>query len=608
MKQTNADDKRYPRQGLANAIRWIFLHWWLLPLVCLLLAIIFYLVDVLLYSQPFAFFIRYWWLIILCLIVGAGLLFLAYRRAEAHEIRKYRVLQQRRQRELEEYEQRQRQELELQLPPPGFTLQHTLSGHAGTVFGVAWSPDGRLLTSASRDTTIRLWDAQTAQLLLTLSGHTGTVFGVAWSPDGRLLASASFDTTIRLWDAQTAQPLHTLSGHADTVWSVAWSPDGRLLASASDDTTIRLWDAQTAELLHTLSGHTDRVNSVVWSPDGRLLTSASDDTTIRLWEAATRREVRRLERHTGRVFCVSFSADGRLLTSKSTDGTVRLWDTHSWEEVTVLNESSSNYLVKGLAFHPQLPILATLGKQDTVIRLWQLDVETLLRHAPDRATAHYTNAKVVLVGDSGVGKSALGLVLTKQAWKATESTHGRFVWTFDEQAVAVENGRKETRETWLWDMAGQPGYRLIHQLHLNEVSVAVVVFDARSETDPFAGVYHWERALRIAQEKQGSGATLLKKLLVAARCDRGGIGVSTTRLEALKRELGFDGYFETSAKEGSGIEQLREAIAEAIDWDMLPKVSSTTPLRSPPSFMRGRNERSLFGARVGRCSSHTCTS
>ncbi len=545
MKQTNADDKRYPRQGLANAIRWIFLHWWLLPLVCLLLAIIFYLVDVLLYSQPFAFFIRYWWLIILCLIVGAGLLFLAYRRAEAHEIRKYRVLQQRRQRELEEYEQRQRQELELQLPPPGFTLQHTLSGHAGTVFGVAWSPDGRLLTSASRDTTIRLWDAQTAQLLLTLSGHTGTVFGVAWSPDGRLLASASFDTTIRLWDAQTAQPLHTLSGHADTVWSVAWSPDGRLLASASDDTTIRLWDAQTAELLHTLSGHTDRVNSVVWSPDGRLLTSASDDTTIRLWEAATRREVRRLERHTGRVFCVSFSADGRLLTSKSTDGTVRLWDTHSWEEVTVLNESSSNYLVKGLAFHPQLPILATLGKQDTVIRLWQLDVETLLRHAPDRATAHYTNAKVVLVGDSGVGKSALGLVLT---------------------------------------------------------------IDARSETDPFAGVYHWEQALRIAQEKQGSGATLLKKLLVAARCDRGGIGVSTTRLEALKRELGFDGYFETSAKEGSGIEQLREAIAEAIDWDMLPKVSSTTPLRSPPSFMRGRNERSLFGARVGRCSSHTCTS
>ncbi len=225
-----------------------------------------------------------------------------------------------------------------------------------------------------------------------------------------------------------------------------------------------------------------------------------------------------------------------------------------------------------------------------MIRIWHVDVETILRHAPATTTAHYTNAKVVLVGDSGVGKSGLGLVLAKQEWKATESTHGRFVWTFASGEVQGDGGRKETRETWLWDLAGQPGSRLIHQLHLNEVAVALVVFDARRETDPFAGVYHWERALRIAEEKQGSGVPRLKKLLVAARSDRGGIGVSATRLEALRQELGFDGYFETSAKEGSGIEELREAITGAIDWEMLPKVSSTELFQDIKAFLVAEKE------------------
>ncbi len=176
-------------------------------------------------------------------------------------------------------------------------------------------------------------------------------------------------------------------------------------------------------------------------------------------------------------------------------------------------------------------------------------------------------------------------MLAKQAWQPTESTHGRYVWTFEDKKVALNNGGKETRQTLLWDLAGQPGYRLIHQLHLNEVSVALVVFDGSSETNPFAGVHHWERALRIAQEKQGGGAALLKKLLVAARIDRGGTGVSQARIDALKQELGFDGYFETSAKEGKGIEELRAAIAEAINWEKLQKVSSTVLFQTIKDFL-----------------------
>ena len=481
-------------------------------------------------------------------------------------------------------------------------LRQILKGSFGHVYGLTWSPDGQLLASSTADDSIRIWNTKTGDLRMTLRGHTfGDIkqamsgsfdFGhsdwvrsLAWSPDGQILASGSRDTTIQLWDTASGRLYHTFSSHSDEVYGLAWSPDGQKLASGSGDATVRLWNVAAKKLQQTLTGHHSAVRSVAWSPDGRFLASGSTDDTVRYWDFETR-NVGALEGHTNQVTSVSFSSNSRFLASKATDGTIRFWRTDTWREATILPDpTSGGYWELGLAFHFRAPLIATLGERGRVIRIWEVDYTTLLKAAPVTSSVYYTNAKVVLVGDTGVGKSGLGLVLTGQDFTPTESTHGRQVWTFDSQEGELDEGPRLVRETLLWDLAGQPGYRLVHQLHLNEVATALVVFDARSETDPFAGVRHWSRALRQAQMIQGGSNPHLKRFLVAARMDRGGVAVSLARIRAFVRSQHFDGYFETSAKEGWQITELREAIRKAIDWDALPKISSTFLFQRIKTFL-----------------------
>lgn len=162
----------------------------------------------------------------------------------------------------------------------------SLEGHSEAVLSVAFSPDGKTLASGSGDTTVRLWEMNTATPFAECKGHKNWVLAVAWSPDGQFLASSSMDKTVRIW-LPDGKFHSILAGHTQPVTSLAWEPlhvSGKCtrLVSGSKDSTARIWDVVRKATTNVLASHSDGITCVKWGGEG-LIYTASKDRTIKVW-------------------------------------------------------------------------------------------------------------------------------------------------------------------------------------------------------------------------------------------------------------------------------------------------------------------------------------
>ncbi len=260
-----------------------------------------------------------------------------------------------------------------------FTGPSDADHNRGTAYGVAFSPDGRLLAAGS-DGAVKVWDWEKQQLLLTTPAvHAKKGISVAFSREGRRLASGSWSGDVMIWDVATGERLHTLSEHHHPVSALAFSPDGRRLVSACFDRRLIVWDATTGQPLHALEGHDGLVLGVAFSPDGARLASVGEDKTVRLWEAEAGREVLRevldLRGHTEASQAVAFSPDGLRLASASLDGTIRLWDGaplrgNEGQESFTFPQGGSEVWAVAVSPDGRRVVSAGLGDDATLVKVW----------------------------------------------------------------------------------------------------------------------------------------------------------------------------------------------------------------------------------------------
>jgi WD40 repeat protein len=460
-----------------------------------------------------------------------------------------------------------------------------LDGYNGYVNTVSWSPDGQRLASSFGLQGVRTWDLTRRKPLWESKQHKGWVGHVAWSHGGHMLASGAQDNAIVLWEPGTGEPVATLKGHDGYVNALAWSPSDSMVASGSADGTTRLWSPKTGELLFTLKGRNANtvgaiVTSVAWTPDERFIAAGSVDGRISIWDIEKTHLSILLEGHTRSVNSVDFSADGRLLASMSEDQ-IRMWRTDTWMQAAQFSPGRTKD--PDLRFHPSLPVLATHGEKSDVVLIWDLDLDRLLGSTAASPSVRYTSAKLVLVGDSGVGKTGLGWRLAHGKFKEHASTHGQQFWAISDLCLKRADGTE--CEAVLWDLAGQHVYRQIHSIFLENVAFALLLFDPTNRQEPLKGVQFWLEQLK------GNGQ-LPPAVLIGARVDRGAPALADQELQQFCQRYGIrGGYVSTSARSGEGMPALLKMLKAQIPWQEMTATVTTITFKRIKDYVLALKER-----------------
>ncbi len=258
------------------------------------------------------------------------------------------------------------------------------------ILAVAFSPDGTLLASGSRDKTVRVSKISSEEEPITLRNHTGWVNVLTFSPDGKILASGSTDNKVLMWDTDTGKLLVTLIGHINGITALTFSPDGSTLASASIDGTVLFWNTKTRNQLPTrITGHTEWVKAVAFLKESTTFASVAFNGVITLWDVKTsqKSDHQIIEHPQDTLTVLAFSPDGTKLASFSgkskvmfeaglglssststSGGLIRITDVSTGKELETLMEEGVPW---ALTFSPDGKTVA-FGTW-TTIWLWNLE-------------------------------------------------------------------------------------------------------------------------------------------------------------------------------------------------------------------------------------------
>ncbi len=260
----------------------------------------------------------------------------------------------------------------------------TYQGHTNRVHAVAFSPDGRRIASGAGyghiGDAIRVFDADTGRELLEMRGHKAHVSTIAYSPDGKRIASGSHDNKVKIWDANTGQLLVECNP-GDWVYSVVFSPDGKRIASRAHkgSASVQIWDVETGRELRKFDSDWN-TESVAFSPDGRHIVTGTRHGGLVVWDVETERPVgtsfASFPDAVGKesdkdqryyVYAVAYTADGQRIFGKMGRRLI-VWDAKSGAILQNAHQVSAEF--DGFAISPDSKSIA--GATNRIVKVWDL--------------------------------------------------------------------------------------------------------------------------------------------------------------------------------------------------------------------------------------------
>jgi WD40 repeat protein len=349
--------------------------------------------------------------------------------------------------------------------------------HAGPIVGLAISPDGKTVATASEDNTARLWYVATATPLGPPLEHPG-ILVLAFSPDGKTLATGGA-ASVLFWDAATGRPLSSLP-FPRQVSALAFDPDGTRLLIGGKGGVSRFWDLANSRSSGSLLGPPGDVSSAAFSPDGRIILTGCFDGRVQFWDATTRRPLGPPIPHGARVWAVAFSPDGKTGLTGCLDGRARLWDVATLKPIDppLVHEDE----VRIVAFSPDGKTILS-GSVDRTARLWDAVTHTPLgpiyeHQGPIEAGAISPDGEWVLTAGGDSTARVWKLDLGRRAEVVVEQRKAIHAVAFSPDGQTILSGSHDATAQ-VWDSAtGRPvGSPLSHP---GEVWAAAISPDGKT--------------------------------------------------------------------------------------------------------------------------------